>query len=162
VSAIFCSKKFHRKLSYKHQPPTTKQVHLINFKTPENHKYRNGRFVPSSPLSNPNLPPITNLTGLLGNLTHALDNTLTGGDKEKGQGGLLGSVTGIVGKTVDGLGNVVGQATDGVGNAVGQTTKGLGDTLGKTTEGVGNIVGGATNTASGLVGGQQQPQQKNI
>jgi hypothetical protein len=142
--------------------PSTKQIHLINFKTSENHKYRNGWFVPSSPLSNQNLSPITNITGLLGNLTNALDNTLTGGDKEKGQGGLLGSVTGIVGKTVDGLGNVVGQTTAGVENAVSQTTKGVGDTLGKTTEGVGNIAGGATNTVSGLVGGQQQPQQKNI
>lgn len=60
------------------------------------------------------------MAGLLGNLTNSTDNTLTSGDEAKGQGGLLGSVTGAVGKTVDGAGNVVEQTTDGVGNVVGQ------------------------------------------
>lgn len=86
------------------------------------------------------------MAGLLGNLTDSLDNTLTGGDKQQGQGGLLGGVTGAVGKTVDGAGNAVGQTVDGAGNAVGQTTNGVGETVGKTTQGVGN-------TAGGLVGG---------
>ncbi len=59
------------------------------------------------------------MAGLLGNLTNSLDNTLTGGDEQKGQGGLLGTVGNTVGKTVDSAGNVVGQTTDGVGNTVG-------------------------------------------
>jgi len=58
------------------------------------------------------------MAGLLGNVTNGLDKTLTGGDEQQGQGGLLGSVGGTVNKTVDGAGNTVGQATDGAGNAV--------------------------------------------
>ncbi|KAG9236841.1 hypothetical protein BJ875DRAFT_362284, partial [Amylocarpus encephaloides] len=81
------------------------------------------------------------MAGLLGNATKGLDNTLTGGDEQKGQGGLLGSVSGTVNKTVDGAGGAVGQTVDGVGN-----------TAGKTTEGVGNVAGGATDTVGGLVG----------
>ena len=96
------------------------------------------------------------MTGLLGNVTDTLDNTLTGGDKENGQGGLLGSTTGAVGKTVDGVGNLAGETTNGVGNTVGQTTNGVGNAVGETTKGVGNVAVGATNTASGLAGGQQQ------
>jgi hypothetical protein len=71
------------------------------------------------------------MAGLLGNLTNSVDNTLTGGDEAQGKGGLLGSVTGAVGQTVDGAGQAVGQ----------------------TTRGVGNIAGGATNTVGGLVEG---------
>jgi hypothetical protein len=93
------------------------------------------------------------MAGLLGNLTNSLDNTLTGGDKEQGQGGLLGSVGGTVNKTVDGAGNVVGQTTDGLGNTVGQTTNGVADTAGQTTQGVGKTVGGVTDQAGGTLGG---------
>jgi len=105
---------------------------------------------------------LTTMAGLLGNLTNSLDNTLTGGDEQKGQGGLLGSVTGTVGKTVDGAGNIVGQTTDGLGNVVGQTTKGVADTAGNTTQGVANTAGKTTqglgNTVGGLTGaaGEQQ------
>jgi hypothetical protein len=98
------------------------------------------------------------MAGLLGNLTNSLDNALTGGDKNQGQGGLLGSVTGTVGKTVDGAGNVLGQTTDGLGNVVGQTTTGVADTAGKTTQGVGNTAGGLV----GGVAGGPQGQQKTI
>ncbi|OBU00953.2 hypothetical protein VE01_00774 [Pseudogymnoascus verrucosus] len=77
------------------------------------------------------LKTLLKMAGLLGNLTNSLDNTLTGGDEAQGKGGLLGSVTGAVGQTVDGAGQAVGQ----------------------TTRGVGNIAGGATNTVGGLVGG---------
>lgn len=97
--------------------------------------------------------PLPRMSGLLGNVTNSLDNTLTGGDEEQGKGGLLGGVTNTVGKTVDSAGNVIGQTVDGAGNIVGQTTRGVADTAGKTTQGVGNVAGGATNTASGLVGG---------
>ncbi|KAH9214905.1 hypothetical protein DL95DRAFT_461736 [Leptodontidium sp. 2 PMI_412] len=89
------------------------------------------------------------MAGLLGNLTNSLDNTLTGGDQAKGQGGLLDGVTSAVGKTLDGAGNVVGQTTDGVANTAGQTTNG-----------VANTAGGLTNTAGGLVGGATGQQQK--
>ena len=109
--------------------------------------------------------------GLGGNVNKSLDNTLTGGDKEEGQGGLVGSVTGtvtkivdsagnIVTKIVDSAGNTVEQVTDGAGNIIGQTTKGVADTAGQTTEGVGNVAGGATNTVAGLVGGQQKQQKQ--
>jgi len=100
-------------------------------------------------------------SSLLGLTSPSVDKTLTGGDEAQGQGGLLGGVTGAVGKTVDGVGNATGQTLDGVGNAAGQTT-----------QGVGNVAGGATNAAGGLVGGatgsgqqpkvpqqQQQPRQ---
>jgi hypothetical protein len=93
------------------------------------------------------------LTGLLGNLTNSLDNALTGGDEQKGQGGLLGGVTGALGKTVDGVGNAAGQTVDGLGNTVGKTTEGVGNTAGGVTNGVGN-------TAGGLLGGQQDGQRK--
>lgn len=82
------------------------------------------------------------MAGLLGNLTNSLDNTLTGGDKAQGQGGLLGAVTGTVVKTVDSAGNVVTKTVDSAGNVVGQTT-----------DGVANTAGGATNSAGGLLGG---------
>ncbi|KFY67604.1 hypothetical protein V496_01525 [Pseudogymnoascus sp. VKM F-4515 (FW-2607)] len=94
------------------------------------------------------------MSGLLGNVTKSVDNTLTGGDDEQGKGGLLGGVTNTVRKTVDSAGNVIEQTVDGAGNIVGQTTQGVADTAGKTTQGVGNVAGGATNTASGLVGGE--------
>jgi hypothetical protein len=113
------------------------------------------------------------MSGLLGNLTDSLDNTLTGGDKEQGQGGLLGSVGGlvcktvdgagnVVGKTIDGAGNIVGQITDGLGNTIGQTTSGVADMAGKTTQGAGNVAGGVTDTGSGsgLVGGATQQAQQ--
>merc|ERR1711977_524146 len=100
-----------------------------------------------------NPPQNIKMAGLLGNLTNSLDNTLTGGDQAKGQGGLLGSVTGAVGKTVDGAGNVVA-------NTAGQTTNGLANTTGQATNGVANTAGGLTNTAGGLVGGATGQQQK--
>lgn len=99
-------------------------------------------------------PPYKLNLGLLGNLTNSLDNALTGGDKEQGQGGLLGGLTGALGKTVNGAGSAVGQTLDGAGNAVGQTTRG-----------VGNVAGGVTNTAGGLLGGltgQQGQQQRSL
>jgi hypothetical protein len=43
---------------------------------------------------------LTLSSGLLGNLTNSLDNTLTGGDKENGKGGLFGGVSGAIGRTV--------------------------------------------------------------
>jgi hypothetical protein len=132
----------------------------------------------NKPIKTNHLKPPKNLisftmAGLVGNLTNTVDNTLTGGDKEEGQGGLLGTVGGtvnktvdsagnLVGQTTDGLGNVVGQTTDGVGNAAGQTTQGIADTAGKTTQGVGNAAGGVTNTAGGLVGGATGQQKKEL
>jgi hypothetical protein len=109
--------------------------------------------------------------GLGANVNKSLDNTLTGGDKEEGASGLLGSVTGTVTKTVDsagnivervidGAGNIVERVVDGAGNIIGQTTKGVANTAGKTTEGVGNVAGGATNTVGGLVGGQQKQEKQ--
>jgi hypothetical protein len=70
------------------------------------------------------------MAGLLGNLTDSLDKTLTGGDEQKGQGGLLGTVGDTVGKTVDSAGNTVGRTVDSAGNVVGQTTDGVGNTVG--------------------------------
>ena len=99
------------------------------------------------------------MSGLLGNVTKSLDNTLTGGDKEEGQGGLLGSVTGVLGKTVDSAGNAVVKTVDSVGNVVYQTVDGAGNIVGKTTEGVGDAAGKTTeggdvkDKASGTVGG---------
>jgi hypothetical protein len=58
------------------------------------------------------------MAGLLGGVTNSLDKTLTGGEEQQGQGGLLGTVGGTVNKTVDSAGNVVGQTTDGAGNIV--------------------------------------------
>ena len=102
------------------------------------------------------------MAGLLGNLTNSLDNTLTAGDEAKGQGRLLGSVTGAIGKTVDGAGNAVGQTTDGVGNVVGHyaspllSSKSLTVLTGKscrTTSGDADTAGVLTDTAADLVGG---------
>ncbi|RDW63908.1 hypothetical protein BP5796_10410 [Coleophoma crateriformis] len=92
------------------------------------------------------------MSGLLGGVTNALDQTLTGGKEKDNQGGLLGSVGGLVGGTLSGVGNAVGQTTQGLGNAVGQTTQGLGSAVGQTTQGLGGVTGGLT--------GQQQ--QKNL
>jgi len=96
------------------------------------------------------------MAGLLGNVTNSLDNTVTGGEKEEGQGGLLGGVGKTVGKTVDSAGNVVGQTTDGVGNTVGQTTNGVADTAGKTTQGAGKAAGSVTDTVGGVAGQGQK------
>ncbi len=74
--------------------------------------------------------------GLLGGVIGTLDNTLTGGEREDGQGGLLGGV----GNTLGGLGKTTGQATSGLLNTTKNTTdsatSGLTDTAGKTVGGL--------------------------
>ncbi|KAH9207579.1 hypothetical protein DL95DRAFT_482624 [Leptodontidium sp. 2 PMI_412] len=82
------------------------------------------------------------MVGFLGNLINSLDNTLTGGDQAKGQGGLLGSVTGDVGKTLDGAGNFVEQTTNGVATTAGLATNGVANTTGQATNGLANTAGG--------------------
>jgi hypothetical protein len=77
--------------------------------------------------------------GLLGSLTSGLDNTLTGGDKAQGQGGLLGGITGLVGKTTEGVGNVTDRTLNTVGGVVGQTTDTAGNIVGGTPEQIGTV-----------------------
>jgi len=156
---------FYKDSSYHPKEEYSSTTHL-NIKSQEHSQVKEPQY-----FTYHNPPQNIKMAGLLGNLTNSLDNTLTGGDQAKGQGGLLGSVTGAVGKTVDGAGNVVGQTTDGLGNVVGQTTNGVANTAGQTTNGlanttgqatngVANTAGGLTNTAGGLVGGATGQQQK--
>ncbi|KAI1772190.1 hypothetical protein F4818DRAFT_444422 [Hypoxylon cercidicola] len=82
------------------------------------------------------------LGGVVGGVVGGVDSILTGGDKAKGQGGLLG-----------GLNSTVGKTTEGVGNTLNQTTEGVGDTAGSATEGVGNVGKGVTDTLGNTVKG---------
>lgn len=89
-------------------------------------------------------------SGLIGSVVGGVDSILTGGDKAKGQGGLVG-----------GLNSTIGKTTEGVGDALNQTSEGLGNTAGSATEGVGNVGKGVTgtldNTVKGVAGsGQEQ------
>ncbi|KAI0851196.1 hypothetical protein F5Y00DRAFT_259734 [Daldinia vernicosa] len=83
--------------------------------------------------------------GFLGSVTGGVENVVTGGDKAKGQGGLVGGLSGAVGKT-----------TEGAGNALNKTTEGLGNTAGSATEGVGNVGKGVTGTLDNTVKGVVQ------
>ncbi|KAI2470204.1 hypothetical protein F4781DRAFT_186110 [Annulohypoxylon bovei var. microspora] len=89
-------------------------------------------------------------SGLIGSVIGGVDSILTGGEKAKGQGGLVG-----------GLNSAVGKTTEGVGSALNQTTEGLGNTAGSATEGVGNVgkdvTGTLDSTVKGVAGsGQEQ------
>ncbi|KAI1134253.1 hypothetical protein F5Y05DRAFT_240990 [Hypoxylon sp. FL0543] len=87
--------------------------------------------------------------GLLGSVVGGVDSVLTGGDKVKGQGGLLGGLSSATSKT-----------TESAGDALNQTTKGVGNTAGSATEGVGNVAKDVTgtlgNTVKGVTGSGQQ------
>ena len=62
------------------------------------------------------------MAGLLDNFTNTLDNSLTGGQQANGQGGLLGTMGGVVNKTVDSLGNTVTQTVNTAGQLTTTTT----------------------------------------
>ncbi|KAI1100373.1 hypothetical protein F4804DRAFT_48021 [Jackrogersella minutella] len=91
-------------------------------------------------------------SGIIGTVVGGVDSILTGGDKAKGQGGILG-----------GLNSAVGKTTEGAGDALNQTTEGLGNTAGSATEGVGSVGKGVTgtldNTVKGVAGSAQDQKK---
>ncbi|KAI1370379.1 hypothetical protein F4677DRAFT_451454 [Hypoxylon crocopeplum] len=68
--------------------------------------------------------------GLLGSVVGGVDSVLTGGEKAKGQGGLLG---GLGSATTEGVGNTAGSATEGVGNLGKDVTGTLDNTVKEVT-----------------------------
>ncbi|KAI4865989.1 hypothetical protein F4820DRAFT_418301 [Hypoxylon rubiginosum] len=87
--------------------------------------------------------------GLLGSILGGADSVLTGGDKAKGQGGLLGGLSSVAGKTTEGAGSALNQTTEGVGNTAGSATGGVGN-VGK------GVTGALDNTVKGVAGSGQQ------
>ncbi|EHK96676.1 hypothetical protein M7I_7580 [Glarea lozoyensis 74030] len=100
------------------------------------------------------------MAGLLGGVTKNLDDTLTGGEEQKGQGGLLGGVTNTVGQTVDGAGKTVSGTVDGVGKTAGGATSGVTKTVGGVADQAGGAAGVPINEAFTLGSRADQRAQR--